>query len=85
MTKRHCRRHTKTDVIITQKYSPNTFLPELLDPADEGTTILQNIEKYPVTKRNISEYSNSFFSVNESILERISNYKLPRKISKISF
>jgi len=28
-----------------QKYSPNVLLPELLGLADEGTTILQNVEK----------------------------------------
>jgi hypothetical protein len=76
MTKRYCRRYTKTDMIIIQKYSPNVFLSELLGPADEGTALrsfkmLRNT--YPVTKRNISEYSKPFVSVNESILERILN------------
>jgi hypothetical protein len=46
MAKGHCKRQTKTGTNIMQKYSPNVFLSELLGPSNEGTTILQNVEKY---------------------------------------
>jgi len=86
VAKRHCRRHTNIDKVITQKFSPNVLLPELLDLADETLRSFKMLRNtYPITKRNISEYSNPFVSVNESILEKILNYKLPRKISKVSF
>jgi len=58
MAKRHCRRHTKTDKIIMQKYSPNMLLPELLGPEDdEGITIIQNVEKY------LPNYKAEYFSI----------------------
>ena len=47
-------------MIIMQKYSPNVFLPELLGPADESTTILQNVEKY------LLSYKAEYFRILES-------------------
>jgi len=43
-----------------QKYSPNVFLPELLDPADKSTTTLQNVEKY------LPNYKAEYFRILES-------------------
>ena len=63
MAKRDRVRQTKTDMVITQKYSPNVFLPKAL----RSFEMLRNA--YPITKRNISEYSKPFVSFNESVLE----------------
>ena len=47
-------------MIIIQNYPPNVFLPELLDPADDGITIFQNVEKY------LPSYKGEYFRILES-------------------